>query len=87
MAASCNNDNLRALAFVCGALLFNNLEVIKMTIMPHWKTCPRCHKQYSWNPDVGVMGCPYCMEKDRKRVEKIRKIFGKDKDQDNSDKE
>ena len=48
-----------------------------MTMMPQWKRCPRCGKLYDWNPDVGVMKCPYCMEKDLKRVEKLKGIFGK----------
>ena len=46
-------------------------------MMPQWKRCPRCGKLYDWNPDVGVMKCPYCMEKDLKRVEKLKGIFGK----------
>ena len=47
-------------------------------MMPQWKRCPRCGKRYDWNPDVGVFKCPYCMEKDLKRVEKIKKMFHKD---------
>lgn len=31
-----------------------------MTIMPMWKRCHKCHRMYSWNPDVGKMNCPYC---------------------------
>ena len=31
-----------------------------MTMMPMYKTCPKCHKKYSWNPDVGHMWCPTC---------------------------
>lgn len=31
-----------------------------MTIIPMYKTCPKCHKRYSWNPDVGRFNCPYC---------------------------
>lgn len=31
-----------------------------MTIVPMIKKCPKCHKKYSWNPDVGKMNCPYC---------------------------
>ena len=46
-----------------------------MTIMPHWKICPRCHKLYDWNPDVGVISCPYCMEKDMKLVKKLKKFL------------
>ena len=56
-----------------------------MTIMPHWKTCPRCHRMYDWNPDVRVMSCPYCMEKDIELVNKLKKLFGKDKDENKID--
>lgn len=52
-----------------------------MTIMPHWKICPRCHKRYDWNPDVGVMKCPYCMEKDMKRIERLKSILNKEKEE------
>jgi len=31
-----------------------------MTIVPMWKICPKCHKKYDWNPDVGNFNCPYC---------------------------
>ena len=31
-----------------------------MTMVPMIKKCPKCHKKYSWNPDVGKMNCPYC---------------------------
>lgn len=52
-----------------------------MTIMPHWKICPRCHKRYDWNPDVGVMKCPYCMEKDMKRIDRLKSILNKEKEE------
>ena len=56
----------------------------RMTIMPQWKICPRCHKRYDWNPDVGVMGCPYCMEKDMKQLKKVESLFVK-KNKDEKD--
>ena len=31
-----------------------------MTMLPMWKKCPKCHKKYDWNPDVGHFNCPYC---------------------------
>lgn len=31
-----------------------------MTLVPEYKTCPKCHRKYSWNPDVGKMFCPHC---------------------------
>lgn len=31
-----------------------------MSIVPMYKKCLRCKRRYSWNPDVGRMGCPYC---------------------------
>ena len=31
-----------------------------MTMVREWKTCPKCGKKYSWNPDVGQFRCPYC---------------------------
>lgn len=31
-----------------------------MTIIPILKKCPKCHKKYAWNPDVGNFDCPYC---------------------------
>lgn len=56
-----------------------------MTIMPQWKICPRCHKPYDWNPDVGVMRCPNCMKNDMKKLEKLKKVFGKDKEDINTE--
>ncbi len=55
-----------------------------MTIMPHWKICPRCHRRYDWNPDVGVMKCPYCTKKDMERLKILKRIFSKNK-KDNKD--
>lgn len=31
-----------------------------MTMMPIYKRCPKCKRNYSFNPDVGKMLCPYC---------------------------
>lgn len=31
-----------------------------MSLRPMYKRCPRCKREYSWNPDVGNMACPYC---------------------------
>lgn len=31
-----------------------------MTMVPMMKKCPKCHKKYNWNPDVGNFMCPYC---------------------------
>ena len=31
-----------------------------MTMQPIYKYCPKCHKKYIWNPDVGNFDCPCC---------------------------
>lgn len=31
-----------------------------MTMLPMYKICPVCKRQYSWNPDIGMMFCPRC---------------------------
>ena len=31
-----------------------------MTLVPMKKRCPKCHKMYDWNPDIGRMWCPKC---------------------------
>ena len=31
-----------------------------MSILPVYKICARCKKQYSWNPSLGKMMCPNC---------------------------
>ena len=31
-----------------------------MTMAFRLKRCPKCHKRYEWNPDVGKVQCPYC---------------------------
>ena len=33
--------------------------VVAMTMVPEWKICPKCHRKYSWNPDVGKFRCPH----------------------------
>jgi Zn finger protein HypA/HybF involved in hydrogenase expression len=35
-----------------------------MTLIPEYRKCPKCHKYYSWNPDVGLMFCPNCTQPD-----------------------
>ncbi len=51
-----------------------------MTIVPMYKTCSKCHKRYSWNPDVGKFKCPHCggLGKPGKLLETI--LTGKKKD-------
>lgn len=48
-----------------------------MTMLPTWKMCPRCHRMYDRNPDVGIMSCPYCFEKKKKAGRAIAKLFNK----------
>lgn len=31
-----------------------------MTMVSEWKICPKCHKKYAWNPDVGKFRCLHC---------------------------
>lgn len=52
-----------------------------MTIVPMYKICPKCHKKYSWNPDVGKFSCPHCggLGKPGKLLEKILSAKKKDK--------
>lgn len=52
-----------------------------MTMVPMWKTCPKCHRKYEWNPDVGKFNCSYCHG-----LGKQGKIFDKKKDDDLQDK-
>ncbi len=33
---------------------------MNMSMRPIIKTCPACHKNYSFNPSVGQFKCPYC---------------------------
>ena len=53
-----------------------------MTMVPMWKTCPKCHKKYDWNPDVGRFACPYCRGLGNPGKTILKKIFGKKKDGD-----
>jgi hypothetical protein len=39
------------------------------------KVCPRCHRSYSWNPDVGKMFCPYCMGTERPLGYTLEKVI------------
>lgn len=50
-----------------------------MTIVPIWKICHKCHKQYSWNPDVGQMFCPYCSGLGKKSATLLDIIVKKNK--------
>ena len=50
-----------------------------MTMAPMWKKCPRCHKQYSFNPDVGNFDCPYCHGMGTPLSNLIDKILKKNK--------
>jgi len=51
-----------------------------MTMMPMYKTCPKCHKKYSWNPDVGKMFCPHCGGVGKTKNGVLDTIFGKKKE-------
>lgn len=31
-----------------------------MTMVSMYKTCPKCHKKYSWKSDVGKLFCSHC---------------------------
>lgn len=53
-----------------------------MTMVPMWKTCPKCHRKYDWNPDVGKFNCPYCHGLGTPGMNILKKIFGKKKDND-----
>lgn len=54
-----------------------------MTMLPIWKTCPKCHKKYDWNPDVGINSCPYCQDIKMAKKNSFLKLFGKKKDEGN----
>lgn len=55
-----------------------------MTMIPIWKKCPKCHKKYGWNPDVGVMTCPYCHGLGEEKTGILENLFSKkEKDKDN----
>lgn len=49
-----------------------------MSIRPSYKFCFKCRKWYSWNPDIGKMGCPYCQGKAVKDF--LRHVMGKGKE-------
>lgn len=34
-----------------------------MSLVPEWRFCRKCGRMYDWNPDVGVIVCPYCKDK------------------------
>jgi len=53
-----------------------------MTILPMYKTCPKCHKKYSWNPDVGKFNCPHCGGLGKPESGGLGTIFGKKKPKD-----
>ena len=44
-----------------------------MTIIPISKVCTKCHKKYTWNPDVGKIFCPYCHGLGEKKNSLFRK--------------
>lgn len=46
-----------------------------MTMVPMWKKCPKCHKKYAWNPDVGNFNCPYCHGLGKSESGILGKIF------------
>lgn len=50
-----------------------------MTMVPMWKTCPKCHKKYDWNPDVGNITCPYCHGLGKPEKNIIEKMLKKKK--------
>ena len=51
-----------------------------MTMLSIWKKCPKCHRKYVWNPDVGNFNCPYCHGLGTQLGELVGSIFGKKKD-------
>jgi len=58
-----------------------------MTMMPMWKTCPKCHKKYDWNPDVGNITCPNCHGLGNVKSGILDNLFSKkDKNTDNKKK-
>lgn len=48
-----------------------------MTMLSIWKKCPKCHRKYVWNPDVGNFNCPYCHGLGTQVGELVGSIFGK----------
>lgn len=53
-----------------------------MTILPMRKKCPKCHKKYDWNPDVGRMFCPYCHGLGKKKKFDLKYLFSRKKEND-----
>ncbi len=51
-----------------------------MTIIPMQKKCPKCHKNYDFNPDVGKVTCPYCQGLGKPSGGVMGKGFDKKKD-------
>lgn len=54
-----------------------------MTLIPIYKTCLKCKIVYTWNPDVGRFGCPYCGGRGRRSsvlLDVIPRIKRKDKE-------
>lgn len=58
-----------------------------MTMAPIWKICPRCHRRYDWNPDVGRFGCPYCHGLEKTIGKIVDTIFGKADTKESGDEE
>lgn len=53
-----------------------------MTLVPERKTCPKCHRKYSWNPDVGKFFCPYCLGMGTPLTNLADRVFNKKKRSD-----
>ena len=56
---------------------------MNMSMRPIIKTCPACHKNYSFNPSVGQFKCPYCHGlgklKKESLISKLKKKINSDK--------
>lgn len=60
-----------------------------MSIVPMYKRCPNCKRQFTYNPSVGDMGlvCPHCnkavvksaVDEGRKALNTVKSIFNKNK--------
>lgn len=48
-----------------------------MSIRAIWKICPKCHKRYEWNPDVGILVCPYCHGVGKRKQKKLDEFLKK----------
>ena len=52
-----------------------------MTVHPMYKTCPKCHKKYKFNPDVRQgMFCPHCGGTGLTKDNPLKKIINQIKD-------